>query len=384
MRHSGRRNCLAAVLAAVTAFAAGCGVWEEAAPAGPRLPSGAWLFADGPAFERLLASVAELQGSAAGRIAGELRGPLGGCDEVLAHAAEPAALLGRLRCLEPGEDVPAGLRQLRGEAQLALLLPLEPEGSAPLRATAQVGADGSLDASISFAADAVRGFAKFAVPAARSAGPARLSAARSLIHARLRPSDGFDLLRSLGAFADPEGTSDWRRALLAGAALEGTWELAVYPPRAGQRIPPIALGLELAMPAAARAGVDRLVAALEMQWPLEHREAAFELAEGGSLRGACFLELRLLPDFAPCWAVRGDLLVVGWNAFSLQAALAPDPEAPREVDGLVMSLDRWPEAERLLGGSPPDYAWRTVALHAGRRGGDVTLALRADSAGARR
>jgi len=162
----------------------------------------------------------------------------------------------------------------------------------------------------------------------------------------------------------------------------------------------VALGLGLSVPTAARAGVEAFVSELEATWPIRRRPATFAVdADGGSVEGACFFDLRILPAFAPCWASRDDLLVIGWNPRSIQRALASAGDARRGPrDGAVLDLSRWPRADAAIARARAvqagarwvdehghevvtgaatrapqarfDYAWRRAFVEA-RRGGDA-------------
>ena len=377
----------AALLAALALVLGSC---DRAAPeeATETLPTGAWLYGDAEALRVVLDGVSQLRGTSAARAAQQARQRVASCVEIIAHAERASGLLAELRCVEGSPGPPEPLRKLRADQSLAWLMPTDGQpGTRPgtrsrWRGTAQVAADGAIRASLSMAParDGDRGLARLLVPGKRGAGPTRLATQDSLIHARLRPADGLDVASAIAAGGQADRLFRLASTLFTGAALVGTWELAVYPPEPGQLLPPIALGLELALPEAARAGVDRLVADLEAAWPIRQREARFELGARGEIQGACFFELRILPEFAPCWAIRDDLLAVGWNAASLQRALGESSVPPAPLDGVVLSLDRWPAAERTLGGDAAAYPWQRIELAARATGDEIVLALRAAKA----
>jgi hypothetical protein len=381
------RRGFIALCATLLVAAAGC---DRAHPEGGRplaLPPGAWLVGDADALRAVLVSVGRLRGTPAARRAGAALDRIADCSEVLSHAESTEGLLDALGCRAPTAEVPAAVDQLRDGAAIAWTLPLPGRaGSSPadagvLRGTADVDASGRLRASLAMRAGADAGVARLLVPGERPAGPPRLAGDEALIHARLRPADGLDLTSAVAPGSQADRLFRLGSALFSGAALAGTWEVAVYPPQAGDALPPMALGLDLEVPGAVRAAVDRFVADLEAAWPIRHREARFELADGRSVAGACFFELRILPAFAPCWAIEGDLLVVGWNGAGLQQALAA-PAASRagqaSLDGVVLALDRWPAAEAALGGEGAGYPWEHVEVTARGRADDVVLALQAE------
>jgi hypothetical protein len=381
------RRGLTALCALLLLGTAGCEDPRASAAPLESLPAGAWLVGDADALRSVLAGLSRLEGTRVARQAGRALERIVGCDEVLSHADGAAGLLDALACRPPTADVPAALAELRGEAALAWALPLPGRDPALLglvdvvRGTADVDAAGGLRASLSLHPHSETGVVRLLVPGERTAGPPRLSGEATLIHARLRPADGLDLASAIAHGSQADRLFRLGSALFSGAALAGTWELAVYPPQPGDALPPMALGLDLEAPGAVRAGVDRFVADLEAAWPIRHREARFELGAGRVVSGACFFELRILPEFAPCWAIDADLLVVGWNGRALRHALsAPvaSDDARPSLDGVVLALDRWPAAEVALGGEPAGYPWERVELVARGRGDEVRVALRAE------
>jgi len=415
------RAALACALTAGLLVAPACERAQPAAPAGAVLAPGAWLYGGAAAFQTLLEAVSRLRGTAAGRVAGELRTRVEACDEWIAHAETVRGLPSALRCVDGdgsvnrAVEVPESLRALRGDASLAFVLPLAPlsepshssssserpdarqtasgdSADTRLRGAARIEPDGSLSATLSLAVGTAPGLGRLLIPGERSAGPARLASDGTLIHARLRPDSGLDVsqLASRGGQGDPLfrlGSS-----LFTGAALEGTWEVAVYTPDASAQaepvaVPPMALGLELSLVDAARLGLDHFIGELEATWPIRHRAAQFSLAGGRVVEGACFFELKIMPGFAPCWAIDGDLLVVGWNGPSVQRALAPSVGQSAPLDGVLLALGRWPDAERRPDAEPTsgtqqtasmDYAWQQIDLSATRAGNQLQLVLRAD------
>ena len=416
------RAALTCALTAGLLAAPACERSQPAAPAGPVLAPGAWLYGDAAAFGTLLEAVSRLRGTAAGRVAAELHSRVEACDELIAHAETVRDLPSALRCVDADGSVdraagiPESLRALRGDASLAFVLPIAPlsdqsdSSSSPglqeswqaastdfadtrLRGAARLEPDGSLRATLSLAVGAAAGLGRLLIPGERSAGPARLASDGTLIHARLRPASGLDVsqLALRGGQGDPLfrlGSS-----LFSGAALEGTWEVAVYAPDTSAQaepaaLPPMALGLELSLVDAARMGLDHFIGELEATWPIRHRAAHFSLAGGRVVEGACFFELKIMPGFAPCWAIDGDLLVVGWNGPSVQRALAPSVGQSAPLDGVLLALERWPDAERRPGAVPAsgaqqtasmDYAWQQIDLSATRTGDELQLVLRADA-----
>jgi hypothetical protein len=204
-----------------------------------------------------------------------------------------------------------------------------------------------------------------------------LSDADALAHLRLRPAGGIDM----GALV-PEGSQGdrlfrLRSALFASAALDGTWEAAVYVPDEGDPVPPVALALGVRERALAAAAAEHFVAELMQTWPVRRSDFAV-----GEARGACLLDLRILPAFAPCYVVTQSALVLGYNGDSLRRALAPGTGALGSSGGLLLDLARLPEADARLaragGAAPaaePELPWGRVRAD-GRLDGDaVSLAI---------
>jgi len=393
----GRRRVLALALGLAGIGLAACGSAEpeDGAEEGDVLAAGAWLAGDAEALRVALGALERLEGTAAAQGASELLERIGAadtCTSVLAHAARASDLSQALRCVDEAA-IPPALQSLRGDASLVWSIPLTAERGPSLQGTARIAADGSFRATSSFdrtGAQASTGLARLLVPDERSAGPARLSDREALIHARLRPADGLDLAGGVAAGSQADQLFQLGSSLFTGVALSGTWEVTVYTPEPGMALPPMALGLELSLPDAARLAVDRFVADLEAAWPLRHEPARFRLARAAAtesmdsesagsepveLEGACFFELRILPDFAPCWAIHRDLLAIGWNTTSLERALEPGRAAGEALDGVELALERWPRAEQVLGGDGQGYPWQRLSLEARAASGTVHLAL---------
>jgi len=358
------------------------------------LPAGAWLLSDADALDALLAGLTRPGGTPLARRASAWRQALADCRrtspavgavEVLAHAptGDLAELFAALQC-DAAPVAPAPLRELRGTASLAVALPLDAvapspglgarDGSGaaePLRLEGRIDVDvasGEVDArrGLRLPEHAVEGFASLLLPAREPAGPSRLATQGALVHARLRTAHGIDPAALVRSGGQADQLFRLGSTLLAAAALDGTWELALYEPREGVTMPPIALGLGIAIESAAREGVAHFVRQLEATWPIHRRAARFAAAPGVAgtgrvVEGACFFELRILPEFAPCWAIapgdgaHGAMLLIGWNGESLARALAA-PQSTAELaavgtpraDGAWVDLDRVARADALL------------------------------------
>jgi hypothetical protein len=190
-----------------------------------------------------------------------------------------------------------------------------------------------------------------------------LSPSAALVHARVR-ADASGLASLVSEGSDADRMFRLRSELFAGALLDGTWELAVYLPRPGRLMPPVAVGLGVRSATAAAAAVEKLVAELQATWPVHRTPFSLAGREGG-----CLLDLRILPELAPCFVLAGNQLVVGWNPESLQVALAGGAGTDSGgAGGWTLHLDRLAEADELLRtaaapGAPAtrfDYGWQTL------------------------
>lgn len=227
------------------------------------------------------------------------------------------------------------------------------------------------------------------LPAAEPPGPPRLADTGALLHARVRPDRGLDLASRIDAGGAAAELFRLRNELFLATALEGTWELAVYHPEEGQRIPPAALALDVADRGRAVTAIEAFIAEVRETWAVSRRPATL-----AGHPGACLDDLNLMPDLAPCYAATPEVLVIGWNAGSVERALAlpRDPEAAAPsplaaaLSSAVVHLDRLPEADaRLaragasrLGGPPPAplvYPWRALRLAGRRDGGEYRIAI---------
>lgn len=392
----------AALCGAAVALTLGCG-----APPDPDagLPRGAYLAGDADTLRRALAPLAELRGTPMARTAKEMSDRLAGCLTFEAHdedgdlAALPAALQCRNAALSPA------LLALRGEDALVFLMPLavgapEPGATPRLRGSIGVAGDGSVSMEGGLHPMPQQGGLAFALPGREPPGPAILNTEDLLLHLRLRPARGLDIAALVPEGGQGDDLFKLKSELFAGAVLDGSVEVAVYMPRAGQVIPPMALALGVSMRSAAVAAMDAFLRELEATWPLHARSVSFgqgdrrdDVAVPGvgpgndgreTIPGRCIFDLQILPEFAPCYAATPTSLVVGWNPPSVAQALAPRSGEGVDADGgLFVALSRLPEADRLLHqaiapdlpGFELDYGWETLRIE-GRRGEDEEVRLR--------
>jgi hypothetical protein len=364
---------LAAALAALGLAGVGCG------RGAPSEPEGARLSARRPDLERLLASLARFRGTPLGRRAAALAGRLPACDELEAQAPAGALepLLAGLRCADPAGPL-APLHRERGARALAFVWPLE---SGPeLHGQLEIDAAGSAELALRVPDAAAHGIAGLMLPGEMPPGPAVLSGRDALVHARLRPAGGLDLAALVPAGGQADRLFRLKSALFAGLVLDGTWELALYLPEPGQAAPPAALALGISARDAAVDAMEAFLAELAATWPIRRSEFSV-----GAAPGACLLDLRILPDFAPCYVATPRALVVGYNPESLRRALAPGGPAFAAEGGLVVELARLAEADAKLAGRAaapaPQAALPWQRLRAGGReaGGHVELRVHLDA-----
>jgi hypothetical protein len=326
------------------------------------LPAGALLGGDAAALSRILAAADGLPGTPLARGAGAWRTRLEACSGFVAQAqrANPDELLDAIVCREVSE-LPEPVARLRGDADLGFVLPLGERGR--LAGSVRVAPDGSVGLRARLALPDPGAAALFLPASADPPGPPVLSPSAALVHARVR-ADASGLASLVSEGSDADRMFRLRSELFAGALLDGTWELAVYLPRPGRLMPPVAVGLGVRSATAAAAAVEKLVAELQATWPVHRTPFSLAGREGG-----CLLDLRILPELAPCFVLAGNQLVVGWNPESLQVALAGGAGTDSGgAGGWTLHLDRLAEADELLRtaaapGAPAtrfDYGWQTL------------------------
>jgi hypothetical protein len=216
------------------------------------------------------------------------------------------------------------------------------------------------------------------LPGGAPPGPGLLSGRDALVHARLRPAGKLDLAALVPAGGQADRMFRLKSALFTGLVLDGTWELALYLPEPGQAAPPAALALGIAARDAAVDAMEAFLAELAATWPVRRSEFSV-----GAAAGACLLDLRILPDFAPCYVATPEALVVGYNPDSLRRALAPGGPAFAADGGLVVELARLAEADARLAGRPAAPAaappWQRLRAAGRETQGHVELRVHLDA-----
>lgn len=312
----------------------------------PAEPAGALFAAETASVERLLDRTAQLAGTRLARHAAELRSTLPRCRRIGAHTTGPdaAALLAKLRCVE-GDPRLEAFDRVRGDRDLALDWPLE-DGE---RIRVRLGLDARDDADIELVLPhgAARGATALLVPGSSPPGPAQLTGTGALVHARVRPRAGLDLASLVARDGQAQRLFRLRSRIFAGAVLDGTWEAAAYVPEPGEPAPPVALALGFHLRDGAVAAMEELIEEIRSTWPVDR--VAFSV---GGAHGACLPDLRIMPGLAPCYVATDRALVLGWNAASIERALAGGASGLGRTGGVLVDLARFSEADaNLAGGS---------------------------------
>lgn len=362
-------------LALAAAFLVACG---DAEPVAPAEPPGLLMVARTPDLTRLLDRLASLEGTPLAHGALDLAERLPRCGLVEARAADARleTLQESLACAPPRSAL-ARLHQDLGSASIAFVTP-ERDG---LRVRGLIRFDALDHAEIELKIPnaLARGAAAMLLPGSEPPGPGVLSGTETLLHARLRPEGGLDLSSLVPDDSQGDRMFRLKSRLFAGAVLDGTWEAAVYLPTPGSTMPraTLALGTRAQGPAAAAA--DEFITQLEETWSI--RRAPFTLA---GAPGACLPELRILPDFAPCYVATSNALVVGWNPESVAKALDGGVGALGSGGGMLVELARFPDADERMAraaGVPREalapYPWERLRAvgHRGKEAVELRLHL---------
>jgi len=370
-----RLRSFAAVLA-IAALVAGC---REQLPPGDDLPPGTLVIARSESLQRLLARLTQLEGTRIAASAAALASALPDCPWVEGQvpSGDPADVWSQLRCRAPDSPL-AALERERGERDIAFALPAK--GAVRPRGSLAVAANGDVVVELLLPPIAFANTRALLLPAAESPGPALLNHADEIAHARLRPEGGLDIASLVPASSQADRMFRLKSELFAGAVLDGTWEIAVYLPEPGRPMPRSALAVGFALKQPAVAAIEGFVSDLQNAWPVRRSDFAV-----GAFRGACLLDLNILPDLAPCYAATEDALVIGWNPASVRQALAADGadehagHGQHPHSGITIDLARIPEADARLAQLAAEnapvpatgpYPWQRLRAD-GVRDGDV-------------
>ncbi len=360
----------------------------------PVLPPGDWVYGDAASISSILEPLSLLHGTPVARSASQLRERLAGCEQFVAHSqgvqrGNPWALLGTVRCVARGE-VPASIAALRAGDDLAFAFEFAP--GRRVRGRLARAQSGGVSIVASVEVPEASGLGALLVPAEEPPGTVALSPDETLVHARLRPASGLNVAALISQGSQADQMFRLRSELFLGTVLDGTWEFAIYMPRPEFVTPPMALALDYSLRPAAKAAMETFVSELEATWPIHHSEYAV-----ADYAGACFHDLRLLPDLSPCYVMTERSIVIGWNPSSVSLALGLGASRPvaavrrlGEDGGLIVRLGRLNEADRRLqrqlgggqAGGSLDYVWDELRVEGKSDGERLQLRVSLEMGGA--
>lgn len=309
-----------------------------------KLPSGFFLAGDPGVFRAMLEEIQELRRTPAAATAGGIRESLEGCEgsfEALAPSGDPTALSESLRCLD-GRPLRTELESVREGADL--VAGLEIEGGNRLLARATRGTDTSWTVVVEVG-DLPRDHPlRFLLPGSEAPGPTVLSVHDALLQGRFSADHGLDISRWIPEDEQVEALYRLNARIFSQLVLSGSWELAVYTPREGDLLAPIALAFDVENRAAAVAAWQEYLREVQRSWGFVPVPIAIEGREG-----ACLNDLRVLPGLAPCYVFSDRALILGWNRATLERALRPEPGTELASESrLVVELSALPPADRTL------------------------------------
>lgn len=340
------------------------------------------LLIDGPSLVRLLERSRALTGTPLGIASARVIERVRNCREVAAHFAPhrpPAKTAGsipaesdpadvvrepslpeRLVCRDDPDLDPALVARLereRGEHGGVLQWPLGTEGRLVLQVDVDAAGGFVLGGHLDDAIDTGdAGPVALLLPAETAPGDAAIDPTATLVHLRLRPAAGLRLSELIPQGSQGDRLFALKGRLLEGALLEGTLELAFVPPAPGGRVPLALIALHHRAAGAVESALAEALDQLEQTWGIERSERRFEAATKSprtdTRTGGCYADLPILPEFAPCWLVTENALLLGYRAEALDAALAPPSDAAASASGLVVDLDRVRVLDEAMAGSP--------------------------------
>ena len=312
-------------------------------------PRGASIVARREALDRLFTLLTRFEGTPLARFAAERKNALPECPNLEGRneGGDLSAAFADLGCgsgAGPLSPLHAGL----AENDIVFALPLASSRESPdaprLRGEARVEPSGAIALRIALPKGSISGPISLLIPGDTAPGPSLLSRREELVHARIRPDRTLDIASLIPDGGQADRLFRLKSALFAGAFLEGSWEVAVYLPRRDHRTPRVALSLGVKSQAAASAAMEGFVDELRRSWPIHRTSFAV-----GAARGACLLDLRILPEFAPCFVATGQALVAGWNPDSVRHALSGGASPGLGENGeLVLELGRFGRADALF------------------------------------
>ncbi|MGB3564141.1 MAG: hypothetical protein WBH85_04990 [Thermoanaerobaculia bacterium] len=374
----GRTRGVGIRLAVTLVVAAGLVALACDRPPTRSLPSGRFIVGDAGRVVELLQRLEVMTGTQLARAAALGREKIARCEEFEAWCPgeDSCALLERLSCRgdEPRLDE---AYLLLGESDWLFGSELG-EGQQLTARGRAAGADVT-EVEVELAGLEEHNALSLLLPAERGPGPFLLSADQSLAQIRIRPDGGLDIASMVSREGWASQLFQLKSELFLATALKGNWELAIYVPEEGQRIPPTALALDFTSRTAAVAGMNQFLEEVMQAWPIRMSPISV-----GDWPGVCLSNLQVMPDLLPCYVATDSALVVGWNPVSLEKALAAGEQPDGgEESRVVLHLDRFPLAdERLAAASgadpdatPPAYPWQQIRISGGRQDKGYRLQL---------
>jgi len=247
---------------------------------------------------------------------------------------------GEAACAEPSPAVSAW----RGDALVAFATPPGADGQVFGRVTARP--EGGLHVEVRAPMPAKGSFLRLLVPGASPRESAILSDTHAAMHVRMRTAEGIDIAPMIPPDSQGAKLFGLNSALLGSAVLDGTWELAVYPPAEGGTMPRPVLGLGVRT-LTVDAALDAFMEQVRSQWSIHRKPIS-----AGAWKGECVSGLRLMPDFEPCYLREGDKLAIGWNQSAVELAAA-DSGREAASNGVALDLERLAESDAVLAASAP-------------------------------
>lgn len=335
---SSRVLALACLLLFVTPYGlAGC---SRSDPSDPRLRERV-ISIDGDALVRFLERIARLEDTPAAAYSQRLLERARSCDELFGHFV-PAGSGGGISAELDGNALDCGgasgapgeleafARSRRADADGVLSWPLGEDGHLALRIDVDPLGGLTLDGQLT--APSEPGALRLFLPAEEQPAAPAIAPDKALVKLRIRPRGGLGLSSLLPSGGQADRLFALKGRLLEGALLEGTWELAFLPPAEGGD-KPLAIGaLHHRNADALRAALDEALTQLEATWPIQRTPRVFHASHTEPLEGGCFLDLPILPEFAPCWVVTPEAFLIGYRGEAIDLALAPPAvsSAPKE------------------------------------------------------
>ena len=221
------------------------------------------------------------------------------------------------------------------------------------------------------------------LPSGEDPGPDVLPRAGALVHARVAQARIADVAALASDSAHENDIFGFQNQLFAATMLSGKWEVALWGVPEGGKVPRIALAVGVRSPELARAAAEQYVGVLAERWHVQPRDTTVAGAAASCLEG-----LNLLPELAPCWTVRGDHFVAGWNAATLEHGLSPSQHHETR-SRITINLHEFAAADAALThafapGAPPPavvWPWRQVTLTGTQKDGRLWLELHAPASG---